>query len=502
MLYICINPSLRCSLLFCHRVSLGGFELLIYVVISILIFFSSLLLLGYFAKKKSADTAEDYFVAGRSFGTIVLFFSLVATNFSAFTFLGFAGKSYSSGFGQYGIMAFGTAFMAISFYLIGRKVWRLGKNDGYITPAELVGKQLNSSLLKYVFLIVLVVFTIPYLATQAIGAGFLIMQLTESVISWQIGAVVTMIVLMIYTFLGGMRGSGWTDVLQGVLMITALILAFFFVSQGLGGISAANNAAFEHAPSLFSRPGLDGYFTIQIWFSFMILWLFADPMFPQIFSRFYTAKHEKSLKWTMLFYPLTVAIVFFIPVVIGVWAHGAGLILTASETDMVLPRMVQLFAPEGVYLFVMIGALAALMSTADSQLLSLATMFSHDLPFKSKSQEVLRGKAFIFLLVIGAVLFILLGYDPSEGIMGTLVKSTFSGLAVLFPTVIAVLYWSKTTAHACVSSIVIGELSIVLFELNLIPTFGFLSAICSVIIATIILIGVSLIEFKFGKKES
>lgn len=468
--------------------------ILIFIISAIILFFVGLLVLGFFANRKNIGTAEDYFLASRNFGPVVLFFSLVATNFSAFTFLGFAGKSYMSGFGQYGIMAFGTAFMAVSFYLIGRKVWRLGKEKGYITPAELVGKQMNSRVLQYLFMIVLVLFTIPYLATQAIGAGLLIMQLTDSLINWQLGAVVTMFVLMMYTFLGGMRGSGWTDVVQGIFMILALVFAFIFVSQGLGGISAANAAAFEKAPTLFSRPGLDGFFTVQMWFSFMILWLFADPMFPQLFSRFYTAKDESALKWTMSLYPLTVLFVFFIPVIIGVWARGAAITIPSGQTDMVLPLMVETFAPGYIYLFVMIGALAALMSTADSQLLSLATIFSHDLPFKKQSSNVKRGKFFIFLLVTGSILFILLGYDPSEGIMGTLVKSTFSGLAVLFPTVFAVLYWKKTTAYACVLSILFGEACVVLFEFQFVPTFGFLPAIWSVTIATFTVIIGSLIE--------
>lgn len=467
-----------------------------FVIVSIALFFSLLLILGFIAKKKSVDTAEDYFVAGRGFGVIVLFFSLIATNFSAFTFLGFSGKAYTSGFGQYGIMAFGTGFMALSIYLIGRKVCLLGKKEGYITPAELVGKQMNSKILRYLFMGVLIIFTIPYLATQAIGAGMLIMQLTESVVSWQVGAIVTMIILMVYTFLGGMRGSGWTDVAQGILMILALLLAFVFVADGLGGVEAANSAAFKQAPDLFSRPGLDGYFSIQIWFSFMILWLFANPMFPQLFSRFYTAKNETALKWTMLLYPVAVTVVFFIPVAIGVWAHGTSLTISQSQSDMILPLMVKLFAPEGVYLFVMIGALAALMSTADSQLLSLATMFSKDLPFKKKRNVVKRGRLFILLLVIGSILFILLGYDPVEGIMGTLVKSTFSGLAVLFPTVFAVLYWKKTTALACILSIITGQLSIIFFELGILNTAGFLPAIWSVLIATLTLIFVSLLYSK------
>ena len=71
-------------------------------------------------------------------------------------------------------MAFGTGFMAIMFYIIGRKVWKLGKIKGYITPPELIGDIFNSKLLKIIFLFVMVIFTIPYLATQAIGAGLII----------------------------------------------------------------------------------------------------------------------------------------------------------------------------------------------------------------------------------------------------------------------------------------------------------------------------------------
>ena len=91
------------------------------------------MIFGWYAHKKTKKTPEDYFLASRSFGPFVLFFTLIATNFSAFTFLGFAGKAYKSGFGQYGIMGFGTAMMAIMFYIIGRKVWRLGKEKKYIT---------------------------------------------------------------------------------------------------------------------------------------------------------------------------------------------------------------------------------------------------------------------------------------------------------------------------------------------------------------------------------
>jgi len=460
-------------------------------ILLVIAYFIGLILLGIYAHKRTKKTAQDYFLANRTFGPVILFFTLAATNFSAFTFLGFAGKAYDSGFGQYGIMAFGTAIMAIMFYVIGRKVWKLGKEKGYITPPELIGDRFNSTSLRILFMGVMVVFTIPYLATQAIGAGMLIESVTGASIGWQIGAIFTMFVIMIYVLFGGMRGSGWTDVIQGVLMISALTLAVVFIAINLGGFEAANTMAYNASPELFTRPGGGDFFMPMMWFSFMLLWIFADPMFPQIFSRFYTAKDEKSLKQSMILYPIVVSFLFLCPVLIGIWAHGVGLDV-AGQKDMVLPMMVANYAPGFVYAFVMVGALAALMSTADSQLLSLSTMLSHDLPFKKfKISEINIGRILIVILSLFAILFVITSYNPREGIMGTLVKTTFSGLAVLCPTTIAALYWKKATKYGCIASILIGEASVFIFQYNLLPTFGLLSATWAIIIAIVVLIVVS-----------
>jgi len=458
----------------------------------VIVYFISLIALGIYAHNRTKKTPEDYFLANRTFGPIILFFTLAATNFSAFTFLGFAGKAYSNGFGQYGIMGFGTAIMAIMFFIIGRKVWRLGKEKGYITPPELVGDRFNSISLRLIFMIVMVIFTIPYLATQAIGAGMLIQYMTD--ISWHIGAIITMFVIMVYVLSGGMRGSGWTDVLQGLIMIIAMTLAVVFVANSLGGFESANMAAYEAKPELFTRPGVGDYFLPQIWFSFMLLWIFADPMFPQIFSRFYTAKNEKSLKASMILYPIVVSFLFLFPVLIGVWAHGTGIEIVKGSEDMVLPIMVANYTPSFIFAFVMIGALAALMSTADSQLLTLSTMISHDIPIKKRRfSEILFGKIVIVILSLFAILFVITGYDPNVGIMGTLVSTTFSGLAVLCPTTIAALYWKKATKYGCIASIIIGEISIFLFQFKIFPDYGFLSAIWGILISIVILVFVSFI---------
>ena len=196
----------------------------------------------------------------------------------------------------------------------------------------------------------------------------------------------------------------------------------------------------------------------------------------------------------MIMYPIVVSFLFLFPVLIGVWAHGAGINIPNGSEDMVLPIMVATYTPTFIFAFVMVGALAALMSTADSQLLSLSTMISRDIPIKKKRiSEIIVGKIVIVILSLFAIIFVIGGYDPKIGIMGTLVSTTFSGLAVLCPTTIAALYWKRTTKYGCIASIIIGEISIFLFQFNIFPNQGFLSAIWGILIAIIVLVIVSYI---------
>ena len=122
------------------------------------------LAIGWWAARRPQRESDDYFLAGRGVGTVVLFFTFVATNFSAFFFLGFAGAGYRIGYPFYAMMAFGTAFAAISFYLIGDQVWRLGQIHGYVTPPEMIGDQTGSAALKLLYAMVMLLFTLPYLA--------------------------------------------------------------------------------------------------------------------------------------------------------------------------------------------------------------------------------------------------------------------------------------------------------------------------------------------------
>ncbi len=447
----------------------------------VIIYIAVMTAVSVFARRRAGRSPEEFFLAGRSIGPFVLFLTLAATNFSAFFFLGFAGGAWKFGLGQYGIMGIGTALVPVSFYLIGGKVWKLGKDKAYITAPELMGAEFRSPFLRYLVLIVMVAFTIPYLLTQALGAGMILSSIAGVDVSkW--GAVAVIVLIGLVVILGGMRASAWTDVLQGGVMVAAMLAAVVFVARGLGGFQQAGEQAFRVSSAHFMRPGPNDFFTPLRWFSFIILWSFVNPMFPQLFSRFYTARSLKSLKTSTWLYPLLISFLFLAPVLIGVWARGSG--LSFASSDMVLPTMVASYAPRWVHALVMTGALAALMSTADSQLLALSTMLAHDLGIKKK---VAAGRFMALGLCLLVVVLILFGVNAKAGIFTFLIKTTFAGLAALTPAVIAALYFKRISKWSVIASILAAEAAVILIRLGVIPVFGLADGLVVFVIACLVL---------------
>ena len=427
-----------------------GIILALYLVISIGI--------GIFGRSKE-DTSEDYFVASRKINPWVLFCTLAATNFSAFFFLGFSGSSYRAGWGFYGIMAMGTSLVGLSILLLGLPIHKLGKEKGYMTPPELISGETNSKYLGWIYGSVLVVFTLPYLATQPMGAGILLETLSNGQIPYFTGACLLTLVMVSYLILGGMKSSALTDVFQGVLMFGILIIFVFtfFMNDEIGGFSKGGEKLWDNSPEKFVR---EGNFTWQVIFSYVILWPITVPMFPQLFSRFYIAEDDKAIRTAAWLYPTIVPILFLFPVIIGVYGNIVDFdhVLSKKESDNILPLLLTEYAPLWAAALVSIGAMAAFMSTADSQILAMSSIITKDALSSNQIIEPKNEKKTgRILIIILAIIGLLLAYDPPDTIFD-IVSQAFTGLAVLFPTTVAVLYWKRVRANSCIISIITGEI--------------------------------------------
>ena len=158
-----------------------------------------------------------------------------------------------------------------------------------------------------------------------------------------------------------------------------MTLAFTAIAHGLGGVQQVNQRLMAETPELFSGTGLGDFFSLPIFASYLLLWPLCLPMFPQIMMRFFAAGDDRSLKQTMVLYPIVAGIIFIFPVLIGVWGRVSFPGVEGRATDQILLMMLEAHSPEWLAGLVVVGALAAFMSTLDSQLLALSSMVTRDI---------------------------------------------------------------------------------------------------------------------------
>ena len=476
------------------------------VQISLLIltlFLVGMSLLGVYGYRISRRTVEDYFTASRTLGTFVSLFTYFATLCSAFTFLGTAGWGYSKGLAWYGPIGVATALISVNFYVFGYRIWLLGKKYGYVSPPELIKDRFGKEL-QIVYAGVMLIFVLPYLAVQAMGAGYVLEEISQGIIPYVAGAGIITVFMIILT-MGGMRSVAWTDAVMGIVMLTCLALAFGVVSFKVGGLQTIVARLAQESPAHLSRPGVADFFTPGVWFGFLLLWVVADPLMPQLWTRMYAVKSAEVIKRMMFLFPLVCLAVFFFPVWIGTMGSTVIPGLEGAAADRILPLLMVKFAPAWLVAVILAGSLAALISTADSQALALSSIVTRDIyvsfihPKASTSRQVLVGR---IVLVVLFLFGFLIALRPVSTLVA-ITTSAFTGIGILYPTTLAALYWKRATKWGALSSIVVGELVSILLIYKILPSqfnLGSLPIVPGIICALVTLIVVSYLTTPPGKE--
>ncbi len=402
------------------------------------------LLVGLLAYRLTDRTAEDYYLASRTLGTVVLLFTTFATLLSAFTFFGGPNLVYSAGPEWILVMGLmdGVLF-AILWYVVGYKQWLLGREHGYVTLGEMLGDRFGSPILRGFVAAISLFWLFPYVMLQQVGAGTALEALTGGEISYAMGAGLVTVFMIAYVVLAGMRGIAWTDTLQGAFMLVMVWAAVLWVLAELGGMSSATAMLAESNPEFLSLGG--GNYTPQWMLSQAIGIAFGVAMFPQVNQRFFVAGSKKVLKRTFSLWPIMVVLLFVPAFMLGAWARG--LPIDVPENGNVLSILLAEYAPAWFAALVIAGAMAAMMSSSDSMLLSGSSYFTRDLyrpfvnPNASDSWEDTLGRLGVAVFAIAA--FVASLYSP-QGIV-TIGSTAFGGFAQLALPVIVALYWSRVT---------------------------------------------------------
>lgn len=425
-------------------------------------YFVLLLMLGLISSRFFRGTSKDYFVASHSIGPFLLLMSVFGTTMTAFALVGSTSQAYVEGIGVYGLMASWSGLIhAAVFFLVGIKVWAIGKRNGFVTQCQFFRNRYESDTLGYVLFPILVSLVIPYLLIGILGAGKTMAGVTVgafpglsdngSIPPWLTGLVICMVVLL-YVFFGGLRGAIWANTFQTLVFMIMGVIAFFLIADQLGGVVEATKRTLEVAPEHLAREGLISK-TKFLTYCFVPL---SVGMFPHLFQHWLTAKSAKTFRLTVIAHPLCIMIVWVPCILIGVWALGAGINLPPERSGAVLGIMVNKLQSPIMTGLITAGILAAIMSSLDSQFMCIGTMFTQDVVMHkfgenrfSDKQKVLLARGFIVFIV--AVTYLLSLTSPNK--IFELGVWCFSGFAGLFPLVFGSLYWKRATkagAYACV----------------------------------------------------
>lgn len=448
--------------------------------------------IGVYSTRYARQTMEDYHMGSREFGTLVLFAAVFGANISAVAFIGIPGQAYHVGWiaGPYFITC--QAWLApLLFYVVGSRAWALGKRHGLMTQAEIVSARWQSPGLGILISIVIIIYTIPYLMIGLRGAGLTLAALTDGFVPFWLGALIVAGIVLTYLVLGGMRGAAWVNVLQSGVFLAGGLIIFGAVAAVLGGPVAATRQVYDEYPALISRTTMSW----QQFFSYGFIVALANPMFPQLFMRLLTGRDPKSLKRTIRIYPLSMFVVIFLMATLGMWGRPVVPGLEGAESDAILPTLLAQYTPVWVTGVLGAAVVAAMMSTMDSQLLSVTTISVRDFLYRTNlrlgSEASLVRLSRGLMMVITAAAYALALINP-YGVIAV-VEFAFAGFACLLAPTLGALYWKRCTARAAAASIVVSQVTLVGLTLGVIDArlaFGFLPGLPALVVGLAVLLAV------------
>jgi SSS family transporter len=442
--------------------TIAGLDLLI----ALGIYLALLMALGWAGNRAQKEKSlADFYLAGRSFGVAVLFLTLYATQYSGNTFMAFPGRTYRFGIGY----IFSVAMMMsiiLGYLFFAPRLVALARDRGYITPTDAIVDRFPGSGIRIVSALLLAWGLINYLLAQLIAIGRAMEGLmgpwfAERGIDVHFWAVLSLgLAMVIYESVGGMRAVAWTDVIQGGMLLIGLIVIAYFATTEFGGLAVSMNTVLERSPEKLTAPT----FAIKReMLSSIILLFVGGAMYPHAIQRLYAAKDLRTLKWSlaaMSFLPLLSTLpVFLLGMVALAQFPGLGRTESDQVTTMLLARLLEV-QPQIYWavVIVFVAAIAAIMSTADSSLLSLASTITQDLYRPLRKTEPSQEHLYRVGKIVSWLVMLVLMWIAADAkfTLWRLLELKFEFLMQVFPAFAFGLYSTRLTGGWVLAGMLAG----------------------------------------------
>lgn len=470
----------------------------IYTLIAFIVYFAIVLAIGIACFRRSKNM-NDYFLGGRGLGTWTAAISAQASDMSGWLLLGLPGSIFVAGLTE--------SWIAIGLFLGTYLNWRLiaarlrkmsAAADDAITIPEYFQNRFKSKspVVRFVCAAIIFIFFLVYTAS-AFSSGAKLFEFVFG-IDYALALSIGALIIIAYTFLGGFLAVCWTDLIQGLLMLAALVAVPILCLFNTPDFSATQFSPSNYL-SLFESA--DGSFAWQTILS-GLAWGLGYFGMPHILVRFMAIKSADMIKKSRIIAVVWVFISLGMAVLVGVAGYAY---LHAAGNEALLEQFNALGDAERIFMFlsssllpallagiVLCAILAAIMSTADSQLLVTASAVTNDV-FKlinKKASEKTQMWISRITVVVVAVIAYLLALDPSSSVMD-LVSYAWAGLGAAFgPAILLSLFWKKMNITGAVAGMIVGGGAVILWEMfcgatgiySLLPAF--ILSLLAVVIAS------------------
>jgi len=476
-----------------------------------------MIIIGALFSKKN-ETAGDFYLGGRKLGPFVTAMSAEASDMSSWLLMGLPGVAYLSGIADAAWTAIGLAIGTYINWLIVAKrirIYTYKAQNSITIPDFFTNRYRDQDKKKILMLIaaaVIIIFFIPYTASGFSACGKLFSTLFG--VNYQLAMVVSAVVIVLYTCLGGFSAASTTDFIQSIVMSIALIIVVVFgvkVAGGMDVVMANANALPGYLSLTAMYDSVNGtaanYGFITICST--LAWGFGYFGMPHILLRFMAIEDENKLPMARRVGTIWVMISMTVAIFIGIVGYsmskvGAVRVLEGSASETIIVEIANLLSKNGLLFaclagVILAGILASTMSTADSQLLAASSSVSENILkgfFEinlSDKMTVLSARA---CLVGISVIGMFLAADPNSSVFG-IVSFAWAGFGAAFgPVVLAALFWKRSNMYGAVAGMVTGGAMVFIWKYLIRPLGGawniyellpaFLLALAAIVIVSLL----------------
>ncbi len=435
------------------------------------ILYLTLILVVGFITYRNNKTHKDFFLAGRRLNPWVVAFSERASGESAWLLLGLPGAAYAAG-----LLEFWTALGCVSgvifyWFFIAKALREETERLGAITlPTFLAARYRHGQqAIRVMATFIIVFFFIFYLSAQFNGAGK-ILHVTFG-IKQSTGMIIGVLVIIFYTMMGGFFAVAWTDMVQGIIMIGTLVVlplvGLVELIEMHGSAEPLSTILAQEGHPLMSFTGGETGWAAAALIISGLSWALGYMGQPHLLTRFMSIRDAQKIRISR-----RIAIAWVIPAftgavvigLIGAGMYGQGMF---DDIEKIMPHMANELLPAWLAGIFVSGAIAAMMSTADSQLLVISSSIIEDFYHRTLGKDVsdaalLRGSRWITILV-GLTGFIIA--LTSDKLIFSMVSYAWAGLGSSFgPLVLLILTWKKVTYQGVMAGLLTGFITTVVWS--------------------------------------